>query len=170
MVTGGSNGIGLAAAKMFSSHGAFATIADLSPALEPVPNSTFAVCDVTNWESIIAAFETAVHKHGRVDALIANAGVGEVEDFFLDTLDATGKLKQPRHTVLDVNLSGAMNCVKVAIHYMRQQERGGTIVLTASTAGYVGEKGLPAYTAAKHGVTILLAYAGFPKGILTCTG
>jgi NAD(P)-dependent dehydrogenase (short-subunit alcohol dehydrogenase family) len=100
-------------------------------------------------------YEIAVQKHRTVNVLIANAGVGEVEDFFLDMLDDTGKLKQPKHTVLDINLKGVLDCVKVAIHYMRQQEWGGAIVMTTSTACYVGEKGLPAYSAAKHGATPL---------------
>jgi NAD(P)-dependent dehydrogenase (short-subunit alcohol dehydrogenase family) len=121
-----------------------------------VLNSTFARCDVTSWESILTAFEIAVQKHRIVDVLIANAGVGEVEDVFLDTLDDVGKLKQPKHIVLDINLKGVLDCMKAAIHYMRQQERGGAIVMTTSTAGYVGEKGLPIYSAAKHGVTIFL--------------
>jgi hypothetical protein len=47
-----------------------------------------------------------VHKYGRVDVLIANARLGEVEDIFLNTLDNAGKLKQPKYTVLDVNLKG----------------------------------------------------------------
>ena len=129
----GSSGIGLAASKLFSSHGAFVTIADLSPPSEPVLNPTFARCDVTSWETILAAFEILVQKHRTVDVLIANASVGEVEDFFLDVLDDEGKLKQPKYTVLDINLKGVLDCVKVAIHYMRQQERRGAIVMRAST-------------------------------------
>jgi NAD(P)-dependent dehydrogenase (short-subunit alcohol dehydrogenase family) len=156
VITGGSSGIGLEASKLFSSHGAFVTIADLSPPSELVLNSTFAHCGATSWESILAAYEIAVQKHRTVVVFIANAGVGEVEDFFLDMLDDAGKLKQPKHTVLDINLKGVLDCLKVAIHYMRQQERGGAIVMTTSTAGYVGEKGLPAYSAAKRGVTIFL--------------
>jgi NAD(P)-dependent dehydrogenase (short-subunit alcohol dehydrogenase family) len=156
VIAGGFCGIGLAASKLFPSHGAFVTIADLSPPSEPVPNSTFACCDVASSETILAAFKILVQKHRTVDVLIANASVGEVEDFFLDVLDDEGKLKQPKYRVLDINLKGVLDCVKVAIHYMRQQERGGAIVMTTSTAGYVGEKGLPTYLAAKHGVTIFL--------------
>jgi NAD(P)-dependent dehydrogenase (short-subunit alcohol dehydrogenase family) len=152
IITGGSNGLGLAAAKLFSSQGSLVTIADLRPPLESISNTTFSYCDVTNWDSILSTFEVTVQKHGRVDCLIANAGVGEVEDLFVDGLEKDGKLKQPKHVVLDINLKGAIDCVKVAIHYMRKQESGGGIVLTTSTAAYKGEKCAPGYSAAKHGV------------------
>lgn len=53
LITGGSNGLGLAAAALFSSHGAFLAIADLCPPSEPVPDLIFAFCDVASWESIL---------------------------------------------------------------------------------------------------------------------
>lgn len=152
IITGASNGLGLAAAQMFSSYKALVTIADLKPPKEPVPNTIFTCCDVTLWESILSAFEITIRKHGRVDALIANAGVGELEDLFLDEIDSAGKLKQPSHVVIDVNLKGVINCVKIAVHYMKKQEEGGSIIMTSSTAGYIAESCLPAYSTTKHGV------------------
>jgi NAD(P)-dependent dehydrogenase (short-subunit alcohol dehydrogenase family) len=154
LITGGSNGICLAAAHLLSFYGAFVTIAGLSPPSETIANSVFAHCDVTNWESILSAFEATVCKHGRVDVLIANAVFGEVEDLFLDTLDDAGKLKQLKHTVLGIHLKGVVDYVKVAIHYMSKQAEGGAIMMTTSAAGYVGEKGLPVYATAKYGVII----------------
>ena len=45
-----------------------------------------------------------------------------------------------------------MHCVKVAVHYFKKQGTGGKIVMTASTAGYMSEPGVPVYSASKHGV------------------
>jgi NAD(P)-dependent dehydrogenase (short-subunit alcohol dehydrogenase family) len=97
--------------------------------------------------------QKTVSEYGRVDVFVANAGVGEVEDFFSEETDPiTGMLKAPKHTVVEVNLKGTMNCAKVAVSQMRKQETGGSIVFTASTAAYLDERYIPAYVAAKHGV------------------
>ena len=152
LITGGSNGLGWAAVQMFSSYGALITIADMQPPAESIPNTIFTCCDVTRWESILSAFEITIEKHGRVDALVANAGVGELEDLFLDEFDSTGTLKEPSHVVIEVNLKGVINCVKVAIHFMKKQAGGGSIVMTSSSAGYFAESCLPVYSTTKHGV------------------
>jgi short-subunit dehydrogenase len=77
--------------------------------------------------------------HNRIDILLANAGVGEVEDFFLDELDEQGLLKEPKYTVLDVNLKGVLACIKLAVYYFNKNpsSAGGKIVMTGSTAGKI---------------------------------
>jgi len=153
IVTGGAAGIGLATSHLFASKGAHVVVADLRPPVDSVPNSIFAKCDVTVWSDILSTFDAAVKEFGRVDILIANAGVSETDgDIFVDEYDAQGKLKQPAYKVLDINLKGVIDCVKVAVSHFRKQGNGGRIVMTASTAGYMSEPGVPVYSATKHGV------------------
>ncbi|KZO92810.1 NAD(P)-binding protein [Calocera viscosa TUFC12733] len=152
IITGGSAGIGLATSLLFASHGAILYIADLRPPPPDaaLPNSTFIKTDVTSWDSLLALFQRTVDEQGRVDILLANAGVGEVEDMFKDSFDASGKLLRPKYPVLAINLMGVVDCVKIAVHFMKKQGKG-SIVMTGSTASYLGEP-LPQYTTAKHGV------------------
>lgn len=152
-ITGGSSGIGLATAQTFLALNAHVIVGDLNPPKEPIVNLKYLPCDITDWHSLCTAVQKAVSEYGRLDVFVANAGVGEVEDFFSEETDpATGMLKAPKHTVVEVNLKGTMNCAKIAISQMRKQATGGSIVFTASTAAYLDERGIPAYTAAKHGV------------------
>ncbi|KAM5353730.1 hypothetical protein ACJ41O_000380 [Fusarium nematophilum] len=156
-MTGASNGLGLAATHQFLELGARVVMADIRPPASPVASATHLFCDVTKWPTLLSAMRETVQIHGSVDVVVANAGIGEVEDIFLDDVDeVTGDLRQPNHSVLEVNLKGVMNTVKVAVHHMRKQPHGGAIIMTASSAGYLGEKLIPAYTAAKHGVVGLM--------------
>jgi len=153
IITGASSGIGLAAAHVFNSHGAVVYIADLHPPESLPSNASFVKCDVTKWADLLALFGRVQQDHGRVDTVIANAGIAEVEDLFVDEFDeVTGALREPKHTVVAVNLIGVMNTVKMAVSIMRKQSSTGSIILTSSEAGYLGEPGLPAYTATKHAV------------------
>lgn len=155
IITGGSSGIGLATARLFAAQGAKVIIGDMCEPLEAVPDGTvFVRCDVTRWEDQLALFDAAVARHGVVDIVVANAGIGLREDFFVDDVDAdTGRLRAPSWRAIDVNLKGVLNSVKLALSHFQKDGRGGRIVLTASTAGYMGETGVPEYSAAKHGVS-----------------
>lgn len=109
--------------------------------------------DVRDFAGLSTAFEDGLAALGRVDIIIANAGIirlgGESEDFLADWND-----------VIDTNLTGVFHTVRAALPAMREGGRGGSIVLTSSTAGIKGTKGLEAsnfaYTAAKRGVVGLM--------------
>jgi len=58
--------------------------------------------------------------------------------------------------VLEIDSKATADTVKLAIHYMRRNNGGGGIVATASLAGYLASKGMPLYSAAKHGVVGLM--------------
>jgi NAD(P)-dependent dehydrogenase (short-subunit alcohol dehydrogenase family) len=86
-----------------------------------------------------------------------NAGIAEHGDqFFTDTFDPSGQLAEPDRRCVDIDLHAADDTVKLAIYWMRKDAkhgrgRGGSIVMTASIAGYLASAGAPLYSAAKHG-------------------
>lgn len=104
--------------------------------------------DVRDFDQLKAAFDEGFAELGRVDIIIANAGIirlGDEEDPIAEWQD-----------VIQTNLTGAFHTVRAALPAMRAGGRGGSIVLTSSTAGLKGT-GSPfasaqAYTAAKRGL------------------
>jgi NAD(P)-dependent dehydrogenase (short-subunit alcohol dehydrogenase family) len=164
VITGGSSGLGLATAQLLSSlnpqHNL--VLIDLQP-----PPSTFKhdpsrllvhTCNVTVWSDQRTGFEKAYERFGRIDCVFVNAGISEYEDqFFKDELDSGGKLKEPDRRTLKIDMDAASDSTKLAIHYLRKNgPPGGSIVLTASLAGYLASAGAPLYSAAKHGVVGLM--------------
>lgn len=88
-----------------------------------------------------------------IHRLIAlQAGISHRDDYLQSKLDADGKLQEPSHAVLDLNLKAVINTAYLALHHMKGQEpAGGSIVATASVAAF--ERFIVVdYTAAKHGV------------------
>ena len=73
------------------------------------------------------------------------------ETTFSDEVDEDGELVEQKYPVIQVNLIGVLNTVKLSIHHMKRQLTGGSIVVTASMSGY-SAMGLPIYAASKHGV------------------
>jgi SDR family mycofactocin-dependent oxidoreductase len=112
-----------------------------------------APADVRDYASLKAAFDEGVATLGdRVDIVIANAGVvrfGEDEDFLATWNDIIG-----------INLTGVFHTVRAAIPKMIEGGRGGSIVITSSTAGLKGtgtdKAGGQAYAAAKRGIVGLM--------------
>lgn len=152
VLTGGSSGIGLAASKIFASHGAKVFNGDMNPPKEEENLSdsvVFVKTDVSSWESVLALFKAA---GGEVDIVVANAGIIESPNCFTDKFDENGELMEPSWRVIDVNLKGVINTVKIGIHHLKKQGRGGSVVMTASCVGYVPTHTLPVYSATKHGV------------------
>lgn len=109
------------------------------------------------WQDQLNLFEKTIQKHGRIDAVIANAGVDEaLEDVFEDVLDTTGQIKEPTLVVLDVNLRGAIYTAKLALSFFRKLNHKGSLTLTGSAASYLDTPGIPVYNAAKHGILGLM--------------
>ena len=149
---GGASGIGLAAVKILISKGARTFVLDVASPSAGFPTSAhFIHCDISSWASLVRAFQTIKH----VDIAIANAGVSEDGDYLEDRFDEAGELLEPRYRVIDVNLRGVCNFVKLAISCMRKQRGstgGGSIVVTASATAYAAEQSLPVYSATKAAV------------------
>ncbi|KPI20343.1 Carveol dehydrogenase [Actinobacteria bacterium OK074] len=102
--------------------------------------------DVRDFPAVRAALEESVRELGRLDVVVANAGmttIGRTWEIDLEHWQAT----------IDINLTGAFHTVKAAVPLMIEQGTGGAIVFTSSVAGLRGLPLLADYVAAKHGVT-----------------
>ena len=103
---------------------------------------------MTSWSDLVDAFTQAK----RIDIAIANADVLENRDFLEDRFNEAGALLEPQYELLDVNLKGVLNFVKLALSYMRRQRCGGSVVMTSSSTAYTPEQTLPIYAASKSAV------------------
>jgi NAD(P)-dependent dehydrogenase (short-subunit alcohol dehydrogenase family) len=66
-------------------------------------NVLFVQADVTSWESLSKAFQSAIDKFGTIDYVYANAGIGELDHLFVDKIDErTGQLIAPNYAAIDV--------------------------------------------------------------------
>ncbi len=104
-----------------------------------------AKADVRDTAALQAALDDGIAQLGRVDIVLANAGVFEIQP----ALELTDRAWQE---MIDVNLTGVWNTCKVALPHLVEGGRGGAIVITSSTAGLKGVPNTVHYTAAKHGV------------------
>ena len=150
VVTGGANGIGLAAAQALASGGAKVWILDR----ERPKDSTSEILpvDVTDPASISAALA----KIGAPDIVVANAGTGSEAEM-------TDTSRESWDRILAINLSGVFHTVQSAALLMKPRRRGA-IVITASTNSYDGEARLIAYNASKAGLLGILHTAANELG------
>ncbi|PLN86872.1 short chain dehydrogenase reductase [Aspergillus taichungensis] len=146
ILTGGSSGIGLAAATFFAQKGA--TVLDLDinpPPADTHSNIEYYPCNVSKWSDLKQAFQHA----GDIDIAVSNAGVSEKTDYFADTFDDNNELLEPTYGVLDVNLRAVLNFTKLALSHFRRRRCAGSIVITSSATAYAPEQSLPVYSASK---------------------
>ena len=154
VVTGGSRGIGAAAAEILSNNGAFVVVADidLEGAKVSVANlernngkAAALHVDISDEVSVIRLKNSIEENIGVVDILINNAGIldpASIADIRIDDWER----------VLDVNLKGTFLCSKHFIESMIESKYG-RIVNISSLAGQIGGiKAGPAYTASKAGI------------------
>jgi NAD(P)-dependent dehydrogenase (short-subunit alcohol dehydrogenase family) len=154
VITGGSSGIGEATVRHFAGLGARVVVADIQDergqALAEDLGSTvlYHHTDVTREEDVRAAVSRALEKWGRLDCMFNNAGfagvVGMVDEVDMAGYDAT----------MAVLLRGVFVGMKHAAAVMKQQ-RGGSIISTASIAGLQAGYSGPVYAAAKAAVVQL---------------
>ncbi len=114
--------------------------------------------DVRDFERLKAAVANGVDELGRIDFVLANAGI----------LPIAGDQAHQMSAYVDavnVMLNGVYFTIEAALPVLLQREEGGAIVITSSTAGYKGlfpfsgrTHGGAGYTAAKHGVVGLMRY------------
>jgi NAD(P)-dependent dehydrogenase (short-subunit alcohol dehydrogenase family) len=175
IVTGGASGLGLGFTEALAQNGAKVTMLDIDE--QRLANETGrlrkagylvrgARVDVRDHAALDEAFDEAVHAHGRLDVVFANAGIDPGPGF----VDAWVGADRPRNPdgalenytderwnkVIDVNLNGVFATLRSAARHMRPQ-KSGRIIVTTSLAATKSEAVIgAAYMAAKAGAAHLM--------------
>ena len=179
VITGAARGIGRAMAVAFAKEGADVMGLDIAGPVSTVtayPASTpdeldetgkmvealgqkfVAVkADIRDLPALKDAAAQAVKELGRLDVIIANAGI----QGFKPLLEMEDK---HWHDVIDVNLTGAANTLRAFAPVLVQQKQGGRIILVSSTQGRHGSKDASAYSASKWGIYGLMKTAALELG------
>lgn len=147
LITGGSRGLGLAMAGRLAAAGATGSVLDLPREADGarLPAGFGLIAgDVCDEAGVAAAVRTVMDRHGRIDVVVANAGVvppwRETADLDMAEWDR----------VMAVNVRGVAATLKHAAPAMAA--RGGTIVVTASINAFLAHPRQMLYTASKHAV------------------
>lgn len=168
VITGAASkrGLGLATARLFAQHGASVAILDLDEAAAQAAAAELGqrhvgmACNVTDQDSVKAAFDALIAQWDRIDVLVNNAGIIRRDD-------AAEFSEADWDAVIDVNLKALFfTCQAFAREAL---PRGmGKIVNIASLLSFQGGIRVPSYTASKHGVaglTKLMANEWAAKGL-----
>jgi NAD(P)-dependent dehydrogenase (short-subunit alcohol dehydrogenase family) len=155
LITGGTEGMGLATAKLFLDEGAKVVITGRSKEkgaralkiLKKPGRVVFVQGDVSKERDAKNMVDRTVSTFGRIDILFNNAGV-----YIEKRAEETSEDEWDK--VIDINLKGTFLASKAAIPYMIKQG-GGSIVNNSSDAGLIGNRSCPAYCASKGGVTVM---------------
>lgn len=170
LITGAARGQGRSHALKLASEGADIIALDICRQIESVPyplstpedleetarqvkelgqSVVTREVDVRDGEALTAAVNDGVTQLGGLDIVIANAGILSVGASFELPDDTWSQ-------VIDTNLTGVWRTTKAAVPHLIAGGKGGSIVLTSSIAGLVGQPGIGHYVAAKHGVVGLM--------------
>ncbi|HVS48224.1 MAG TPA: 3-oxoacyl-ACP reductase FabG [Candidatus Dormibacteraeota bacterium] len=147
LVTGGARGIGAATAQLLAREGAKVAVSDLDvgPAEEvagPIRGVAIA-CDVTDRAQVDAMVERTVKELGRLDILVACAGLTRDNLIFKMT-------DEDWDVVIDTHLKGTFLCARAAQKHMVAQKYGKMVFLSSTSA--LGNRGQANYSAAKAGL------------------
>ncbi|KGO77892.1 Short-chain dehydrogenase/reductase SDR [Penicillium italicum] len=178
IVTGGANGIGAETVRFLNLQGVNTVVGDLERTRSdaeiliqslPHPGSAFFVSvNILVWREMKLLFAQSIQKFGKIDIVVANAGIMESQKLFdVGNVDEHGELCESTEgfRVIDVNLKGTINTLRLALHHMQHNQvtsasgQRGNVVLVTSTSGYFGSTGVGAYIASKHGIVGLLRAA-----------
>jgi 3-oxoacyl-[acyl-carrier protein] reductase len=149
LITGGGRGIGAATAELFAAEGASVVVCDLdkAPADEVasrLPGKSLAIaCDVSQRASVEPAFEQAVAEFGRIDILVACAGITRDNLIFKMT-------DEDWFGVMNTHLTGTFLCAQAAQKVMVQNNYGKMVFLSSTSAN--GNRGQTNYSTAKAGL------------------
>jgi 3-oxoacyl-[acyl-carrier protein] reductase len=147
LVTGGGRGIGAATAQLLAREGAKVAVSDMdvAPATEvagPIGGVAIA-CDVTDRGQVEAMVERTVKELGRLDILVACAGITRDNLLYKMT-------DEDWDAVIDTHLKGTFLCARAAQRYMVDQKYGKMVFLSSISA--LGNRGQANYSAAKAGL------------------
>jgi len=164
LITGGTSGIGLAAARLLLAKGARLILADLSDQNNHVASLTkqfgagrvfFQQCNVVNQKQLASCFAYTVSKFGRLDFVLNSAGISESTALVSSTAD---EMPQDWLDTIDIDVTALINATRLSVRQMIAQnaaagnKQGGVIINIASVAGLLPMTFAPVYSAAKHAV------------------
>ena len=142
LITGGNRGIGLAIANKFKADGYQVVVTYRSG--NPPADFEAVVMDVTDSESVNAGIATIEKKYGRIDVLVANAGITK-DGLVMRMSDADFD------SVIDTNLNGAFRVARACTRGMMKQ-KSGRMIFIGSVVGMLGSAGQVNYAATKSGL------------------
>ncbi|KIX01251.1 uncharacterized protein Z518_08976 [Rhinocladiella mackenziei CBS 650.93] len=174
LITGAASGLGKHAATFFAKSGALVTIADLQDGSHIAAELSqqgykvqFVRCDVTSWDSQVAAFRAALNfsPTKTLDVVAAFAGVDGFDHIVDHVSRSEVSVEGPPPPIpsvapIEVNLKGAYYTSTLALHYFRLKPQGGTVptltpskslTIVSSLAGYIDDTHSTPYTASKFG-------------------
>ena len=158
LVTGGNGGIGLGIAEGCAAAGADVAIwgtndAKLAAAAETLRGHGVRVLaqkvDVSDEEQVDTSFAAIVDELGKVDAAVANAGVGGGAPFIEQTLETWRRVQA-------INTDGAFLTLRAAARHMVERGEGGALVGTSSTSAIHGAPGSQPYAHSKAGLLAMM--------------
>jgi ribitol 2-dehydrogenase len=153
VVTGASSGIGLATAQALADAGALLVVAarsteKLEEAARDLGDAAMAIpTDVTSTRDVDHLVARTMELHGRIDILIANAGIYAGGEFVVNDV---AQLLQ----LIDTNVGGVVRTIHATLKYMIAAGTGD-IVVTSSVSGHQAIHWEPVYSASKHAVQAL---------------
>jgi NADP-dependent 3-hydroxy acid dehydrogenase YdfG len=156
VITGASSGLGAATARLLASHGAIVVLgARRVSRIQGLANELIAAgaralavaTDVTQFEQVQRLVDSAVHRYGRVDVLINNAGIMPQSPLERRKIDDWNRM-------IDVNIKGVLYGIGAALPYM-QKQKCGHIINVSSVAGHKVRAGGAVYAATKHAVRVI---------------
>lgn len=153
LVTGGTSGIGLAAAQKFVNEGAYVYITgrrqnELDKAVNQIgKNVTGVQGDISKLEDLDKLYDMIKQEKGKLDILFANAGIGN----FLPLGEIT---EEQVDRTFDINVKGTIFTVQKALSLF--PDKVGSIIVTGSTAGSIGNPAFSVYGASKAALRALV--------------
>ena len=156
LVTGSTKGIGLATAHRLYDEGATVILNAVNSSDEVVLNEfsdksrvAFYAADISNKQALVSLRDFIKEKFGRLDYLVANAGVlplpAGIDDITDENINQT----------IDINLKGTFNTVKILGELIQETSKTGSIVTITSVDGIIGEPYGVIYSATKAGIISL---------------
>lgn len=157
IITGAGQGIGLHICRQLAMAGAKVILNDLDADLAEKAAKEIieeeGVCLAMAGDSSDNAFirqmvDTAVSRFGKLDIVIANAGITLFGDFFKYSAESFNR-------VMQVNLAGTFFLAQAAANQMKDQKTGGSLLFTSSVTGHQAHKNLAAYAMSKAAIEML---------------